>query len=112
MVILALSSLLLRTFIKPPINKLSGQTSYRDRHDNLFEFLYDFNPSAAEKADPIIETKVENLLEHPLMGVERYIFRGRVLIIPEVSMIVAYWVDGDTIRIMRVLHQMQKFPQD
>mgnify|MGYP000462161668 FL=1 len=46
------------------------------------------------------------------MGVQKDIFRGRVLIIPEVSMIVSYWVDGEMIRIMRVLHQKQKFPQD
>jgi plasmid stabilization system protein ParE len=44
------------------------------------------------------------------MGVERDIFRGRVLIIPEVSMIVSYWIDGEIIRIMRVLHQKQSFP--
>ena len=85
--------------------------SLNDR-EKIFEFLFDFNPSAAEKTDQIIESKVENLLEHSLMGVERDIFRGRVLIIPEVSMIVSYWGDGDTIRIMRVLHQKQKFPQD
>ena len=85
--------------------------SLNDR-EKIFEFLFDFNPSAAEKADQIIESKVENLLEHPLMGVERDIFPGRVLIIPEVSIIVSYWVDAGTIRIMRVLHQKQKFPQD
>ena len=87
------------------------EESLNDR-EKIFEFLFDFNPSAAEKTDQIIETKVENLLEHPLMGVERDIFRGRVLIIPEVSMIVSYWIDGGTIRIMRVLHQKQNFPPE
>ena len=87
------------------------EESLNDR-EKIFEFLFDFNPSAAEKTDQIIEAKVENLLEHPLMGVERDIFRGRVLIIPEVSMIVSYWVDGETIRIMRVLHQKQNFPPE
>ncbi|MHA2863644.1 type II toxin-antitoxin system mRNA interferase toxin, RelE/StbE family, partial [Vibrio harveyi] len=28
------------------------------------------------------------------------------------SMIVSYWVEGDIIRVMRVLHQKQKFPTD
>ena len=87
------------------------EESLNDR-EKIFEFLFDFNPSAAEKTDKVIESKVENLLEHPLMGVQRDIFRGRILIIPEISMIVSYWVDGETIRIMRVLHQKQKFPQD
>ncbi|MHA2852128.1 type II toxin-antitoxin system mRNA interferase toxin, RelE/StbE family, partial [Vibrio harveyi] len=27
-------------------------------------------------------------------------------------MIVSYWVEGDIIRVMRVLHQKQKFPTD
>jgi len=85
------------------------EESLNDR-EKIFEFLYDFNPSAAEKTDQIIEAKVKNLLEQPLMGVQRDILRGRLLIIPEISMNISYWVDGSTIRIMRVLHQKQKFP--
>ncbi|KII75713.1 type II toxin-antitoxin system mRNA interferase toxin, RelE/StbE family [Vibrio renipiscarius] len=85
------------------------EESLNDR-EKIFEFLYDFNPNAAEKTDEIIETKVENLLEQPLMG--RDGIRGRLLIIPEISMIVSYWIEGDIIRIMRVLHQKQKFPMD
>ena len=87
------------------------EESLNDR-EKIFEFLYDFNPDVAERTDNIIETKVENLLEHPLMGVQRDGIRGRLLIIPEVSMIVSYWVEGSIIRIMRVLHQKQKFPTD
>jgi toxin ParE1/3/4 len=87
------------------------EESLNDR-EKIFEFLFDFNPSVAEKTDQTIEAKVENLLEYPLMGVKIDIFRGRVLIIPEISMIVYYWIDGDTIRIMRVLHQKQNFPPE
>ncbi len=87
------------------------EESLNDR-EKIFEFLYDFNPEAAEKTDLIIEAKVENLLAQPLMGVEREGIRGRLLIIPEVSMIVSYLVDGTDIRVMRVLHQKQKFPSD
>ncbi len=65
-----------------------------------------------KKTDELIEAKVENLLEQPLIGVQRDGIRGRLLIIPEISMIVSYWVDGSKIRIMRVLHQKQKFPND
>ena len=87
------------------------EESLNDR-ETIFEFLYDFNPSAAERTDQIIEAKVENLLKHPLIGVQRDLFRGRILIIPEISMIVSYMVDGEIIRIMRVLHQKQKFPSE
>ncbi|WP_440875759.1 type II toxin-antitoxin system RelE/ParE family toxin [Thalassotalea sp. PLHSN55] len=87
------------------------EESLNDR-EKIFEFLFDFNPSVAEKTDLVIEAKVENFLEHPLLGVQRDSIRGRLLIIPEVSMIVSYWVDGKIIRIMRVLHQKQKFPPE
>ncbi|WP_155874921.1 type II toxin-antitoxin system RelE/ParE family toxin [Desulfuromonas sp. AOP6] len=87
------------------------EESLNDR-EKIFEFLYVFNPDAAEKADEIIEAKVENLIEQPLMGVQREGIRGRLLIIPEVSMVVSYFVDGSTIRILRVLHQKQKFPTE
>ncbi|MEZ9867179.1 type II toxin-antitoxin system RelE/ParE family toxin [Vibrio sp. 10N.261.51.A4] len=87
------------------------EESLNDR-ERIFEFIYDFNPDAAENADNLIETKVENLLEQPLMGVQRDGIRGQLLIIPEISMIVSYWIEGDIIRIMRVIHQKQKFPMD
>ncbi len=85
------------------------EESLKDR-EKIFEFLFDFNPSAAEKTDQVIEDRVENLLTHPLMGVERQGIRGRILIIPEILMLVSYWVDEKTIYVMRVLHQKQKFP--
>lgn len=85
------------------------EASLNDR-GKIFEFLYDFNPAAAEKTDDIIEAKVENLLQQPLMGVQREGVRGRLLIIPEISMIVSYWIDGENICILRVLHQKQQFP--
>lgn len=85
------------------------EESLNDR-EKIFEFLYDFNPDAAEKADDLIEPRVESLLEQLLMGVKRDGIRGRLLIIPEILMIVSYSVQGDIIRIMRVLHQKQKFP--
>lgn len=81
-----------------------------DDREVIFEFLYEFNPLAAEKTDAIIETKVENLIQQPLMGVEREGIPGRLLIIPEVSMVVSYFVRDDIIHILRVLHQKQKFP--
>ncbi len=85
--------------------------SLNDR-EKIFEFIYEFNPIAAEKTDEIIEAKAENLLDQPNMGVQRDGIRGRLLIIPEVSMIVSYYVDGSNIHVMRVLHQKQKFPTD
>ena len=83
-----------------------------DDREAIFEFLYEFNPLAAEKTDSLIEAKVENLIQQPLMGVEREGIPGRLLIIPEVSMIVSYFIKSDVIHILRVFHQKQKFPPD
>ena len=87
------------------------EESLNDR-EKIYEYLYDFNPVAADKTDEIIESKVEILLDHPLMGVQREGVKGRLLIIREVSMIVSYWVDSSDIRIMRVLNMKQKFPDN
>ncbi|OEE19016.1 type II toxin-antitoxin system mRNA interferase toxin, RelE/StbE family [Aliivibrio fischeri] len=87
------------------------EESLNDR-EKIFEFLYDFNPDVAERTDNTIEQKAETLLDQPQMGVQRENIRGRLLIIPEVSMIVSYMIDGESIKIMRVLHQKQKFPID
>lgn len=86
------------------------EKSSLDDREAIFEFLYEFNPLAAEKTDAIIENKVENLNQQPLMGVEREGIPGRLLVIPEVSMIVSYFIKNEIIHILRVLHQKQKFP--
>ena len=53
------------------------EESLNDR-EKIFEFLYEFNPEAAERTDEVIEKNAENLLLNPLMGVEREGIRGRV----------------------------------
>ncbi len=78
--------------------------------EKIYAFLYHFNPTVADKTDDIIVAKVEDLLQQPLMGVQRSGISGRLLIIPEVSLIVSDWIDGADIRVMRVLHQKQQFP--
>ncbi len=85
------------------------EKSSLDDRERIFEFLYAFNPVVAEKTDLVIEAKVENLLEQPLMGLERVGIAGRLLIIPEVSMIVSYVVIEDIIHVLRVLHQKEQF---
>lgn len=82
-----------------------------DDREVLFEFLYAVNPEAAEKVDDRIVMAVESLQDNPLIGVQRADLPGRFLIIPEISMLVSYCVDGGDIRVMRVLHQKQKFPE-
>lgn len=86
------------------------EKSSLDDREAIFEFLYEFNPLAAEKTDAIIAEKVENLIQQPFMGVEREGILGRPLIIPEVTIIVSYFIIDEVIHVLRVLHQKQKFP--
>jgi len=44
------------------------------------------------------------------MGVERAGMKGRLLIIPEIAMLVAYRIESDDIKVLRVLPIKQKYP--
>ncbi|MCL7931561.1 type II toxin-antitoxin system RelE/ParE family toxin [Halomonas llamarensis] len=90
---------------------LCEEEALNDR-EKVFEFLYGVNPAVAEKTDDIIEAKAENLLDQPLMGVQRDGIPGKLLIIPEISMIISYWVDHSSLHIMRALHHKKKFPSN
>ena len=81
-----------------------------DDREAIFEYLYAFNPEVAERTDALIQQKVSNLQNQPEIGVVREGVPGRLLIIPDVSMLVAYFIDGADIRVMHVLHQKQQFP--
>jgi addiction module RelE/StbE family toxin len=81
----------------------------KDR-EKLFEYLFQFNPSVAEKTDAILVSKITNLLYQPFMGVEKTNTKGRLFILPEISMLVSYYIDQKDIKILRVIHMKQKFP--
>lgn len=95
--------------------------SLRDR-EKLFEFLYLHHPVVANKTDDLIVAKVTALESHPNMGVQRDDMPGRLLILPDISMVVVYVVVPHTrttqqntnstqdIKILRVLHQKRPFP--
>lgn len=77
----------------------------------LYEFLYEFNPIAADKTDDLLVAKIKLLIEHPNMGVVKPNQKGRMLIIPDVSLLVLYHLDQSYIKILRILHMKQKFPE-
>lgn len=81
-----------------------------DDREAIFEYLYAFNPAVSGRTDELIQQKVGNLENEPEMGVVREGIPGRLLSVPDVSMLVAYFIDGEHIRVMRVLHQKQHFP--
>ncbi|OZB06447.1 MAG: plasmid stabilization protein ParE [Idiomarina sp. 34-48-12] len=78
--------------------------------ENLYKFLYDFNPLVAEKADELLVSRIELLFEYPELGVNRLGLPGRLLIIPDISLVVSYIIRDDHLFILRVLHQKQNRP--
>lgn len=77
----------------------------------LYEFLYEFNPIAADKTDDLLVEKIRRLLEQPHMGVVKPNQKGRMQIIPDVSLLVLYHLDQSKIKVLRILHMKQKFPE-
>lgn len=84
--------------------------SLEDRSE-IFEYLYDANPTAAEKTDESIESSGELLGRHPEMGVIKAGLPGRCFVLSDVPFNIYYVWDGKTVRILRVLHQKRQFPK-
>lgn len=78
--------------------------------ENLYKFLYDFNPLVADKADDLLVSRIELLAQHPELGLSRSGMPGRLLIIPDISLIVSYYINGDDIYLLRILHHKQNRP--
>ena len=76
----------------------------------IYRFLYTHNPLVADKTDEIIEQRAEALHQQSLMGLVREPLPGRILVIPEISMLLVYKVSEEDVQILRVLHQKQQFP--
>ena len=91
--------------------KLQWEVDSIDDRVAIFDYLYQFNPLAAEKTDEIVQEKAESLLLNPLRGVEREGIKGRLLIIPDISLLLVYEVTDHMISVLRVLHQKQQYPE-
>jgi addiction module RelE/StbE family toxin len=78
----------------------------------IFDYIEADNPRAAVAVDDRIQTRVEGLVQFPEMGRPGRIEGTRELVISRTPYIAAYRILGETVRILRVLHGAQLWPDD
>lgn len=77
----------------------------------IFDFIETDNPRAAAAIDERIRSRVMGLAQFPEMGRPGRIEGTRELVISGTPYIAAYCIDGGTVRILRVLHGAQQWPE-
>ncbi len=87
-----------------------GAFALADR-EALFDWIARDSPRAAAIVDERIETGIETLLALPHRGRPGRIPGTREFLIAGTSCIAAYRVSGDTIRVLRLLHMAQMWPE-
>jgi addiction module RelE/StbE family toxin len=88
-----------------------AQHALADR-DAIFEHLESDSPRAAVKVDDQIVAALRRLLEFPESGRPGRVAGTRELVVPHTPFIAAYVVTADRVRILRILHGAQVWPDD
>lgn len=76
----------------------------------IFDFIEQENPAAAVRIDTKIELGIRQLLQFPESGRIGRVTGTRELVITGTSYIAAYAVLSDRIRVVRILHGAQIWP--
>ena len=80
--------------------------------DAIFDYIEADSPQAAITVDDRIQVQVEGLMQFPASGRPGRIEETRELVILRTPYIAAYRIAGNTVRILRVLHGAQQWPED
>ena len=80
--------------------------------DGIFDYIEEDSPHAAVVVDDRIRMQVRQLLQFPETGRPGRIEGTRELVIGRTPYIAAYRITGDTVRILRVLHGAQLWPDE
>jgi toxin ParE1/3/4 len=78
----------------------------------IFDYIEVDSPQAAITVDDCIQTSVESLMKFPEMGRPGRVEGTRELVIQRTPYIAAYLIAGNTVRILRVLHGAQQWPEE
>ena len=80
--------------------------------DAIFDYIEADSPQAAITVDDRIRVQLEGLMQFPESGRPGRIEGTRELVILRTPYIAAYRLTGDTVRVLRVLHGAQQWPED
>ena len=78
----------------------------------IFDYIEADNPSAAIGVDDRIREKVGRLSRFPELGRPGRIDGTRELVIVHTPYIAAYRIADDTVKILRILHGAQQWPEE
>jgi toxin ParE1/3/4 len=78
----------------------------------IFDYIEQDSPKAAVVVDDRIEQQVEGLEQFPEMGRQGRLEGTRELVIQRTPYIAVYRIAGNTVRILRVLHGAQQWPEE
>jgi len=88
-----------------------SQHALADR-DAIFKHIEAESPRAAVNVDDQIVAAVRRLLNFPESGRPGRVAGTRELVVPRTPFIAAYVVTADRVRILRILHGAQVWPDD
>lgn len=80
--------------------------------DRIFDYIESESPKAAVQVDSRIEEQVNQLAQFPEFGRPGRVDGTRELVISRTPYIAPYRVYGGVVRILRVLHDAQQWPDD
>lgn len=78
----------------------------------IFDYIEVDSPRAAISVDDRIRISIESLAQFPKIGRVGRIEGTRELVVSGTPYIAAYRVADDTVRILRILHGAQKWPDE
>jgi toxin ParE1/3/4 len=80
--------------------------------DAIFDYIEAESPKTAAAVDGRIEKQVKALAMFPEMGRAGRVEQTRELVIKRTPFIVAYRIEGGSVRILRVLRGAQEWPEN
>jgi toxin ParE1/3/4 len=95
-----------------PFMRLEWSVLALSDRDAIFDYIEADSPQAAIAVDNRIRVQVESLADFPESGRPGRVEGTRELVIHSTPYIAAYRIAGDTVRILRVLHGAQQWPDD